>query len=149
MKPYEKLLRYWQDTASVRTVKMNQESVDRLKARYGIRLPDDFRDYLLHACPKEESENMDDEGTAWWPLDRLLNIPDEYPHTITDPAIAKNAAKYVFFADYMIWCWAWAIDCSEDKDPGRVAVIGGPDRFVADSFAEFVDRYIEDQTQIW
>ena len=127
---------------------MNQESVDRLEARYGIRLPDDFRDYLLHACPKDESENMDDEGTAWWPLDRLLNIPDEYPHTITDPVIAKNAAKYSFFADYLIWSWAWAIDCSEDKDRGRVAVIGGPDQFVANSFTEFVDRYVEDQTQI-
>ena len=92
---------------------------------------------------------MDAETTAWWPLQRLKNIPDEYPHTVTDPTIAKNAPRYIFFADYMIWCWAWAIDCGDGKDRGRVAVIGGsPDRFVADSFAEFVDRYVEDQRQI-
>ena len=127
---------------------MSQESVDRVEARYGIRFPDDFRDYLLHSCPKDDFENADDEYTAWWPLDRLKNIPDEYPHTITDPMIGKNAAKYIFFADYSIWCWAWAINCSDDKNRGRVAVIGGPDFFVADSFDEFVDRYIEDQKQV-
>src|SRR5258708_4296897 len=27
-----------------------------------------------------------------------------------DAIVAKDAAKHVFFADYSIWCWAWAIN---------------------------------------
>jgi hypothetical protein len=49
-----------------------------------------------------------------------------------------------FFADYLIWCWAWAIVCGDDENRGRVVVISGHDRFVADSFAQFVDLHISD-----
>ena len=62
--------------------------------------------------------------------------------------IAKDAAKYLFFADYAIWCWAWAIACGEDENHGRVVVISGQDRFVANSFAQFVDLYIENYLQV-
>ena len=67
---------------------------------------------------------------------------------ITDATIVRDAAKFIVFADYGIWCFAWAIDCGEDENRGRVVVISGQDRFVADSFAEFVDRFIEDVTQL-
>jgi hypothetical protein len=103
LKPYEKLQRYWRDTkAGISTVQLNAESVADLEKRYDIRLPGDFRDYLLQSCPKDGSAY--DYEMTWWELDRLKNIPDEYPHAITVPAIAENAAKYLFFADYSIWC---------------------------------------------
>ena len=106
LKPYQKLQRYWRDTkAGISTVQLNPESVADLEKRYDIRLPDDFRDYLLHSCPKDGSAY--DYETTWWELDRLKNIPDEYPYAITVPAISENAAKYLFFADHAIWCWAW------------------------------------------
>lgn len=147
MKPYQKLKRYWRDAkATISTVELSQEAVDRLEQRYGVRFPDDFRDYLLHSCPKDDLGY--DEMTTWWPLDRLKNLVEEYEHKVTDPTIVKGAAKYIFFADYSIWCWAWAIDCGDDKNRGRVVVISGRDRFVADSFAQFVDRYIEDQKRL-
>ena len=149
MKPYQKLQRYWHDTkAKIDTVELTEGSVGRLEQRYGVRFPDDFRDYLLHSCPKDDffcEETM----TTWWPLHRLKNIVEEYEHKVPDTTIAKDAAKYIFFADYLIWCWAWAIDCGDDENRGRVVVISGRDRFVADSFGRFVDRYIEDQKQLW
>lgn len=149
MKPYQKLQRYWHDTrAKIDTVELTQESVGRLEQRYGVRFPDDFRDYLLHSCPKDDF-GCDEMMTTWWPLHRLKNIIEEYEHKFTDTTIAKDAAKYIFFADYSIWCWAWAIGCGGDENRGRVVVISGRDRFVADSFGQFVDRYIEDQRQLW
>ena len=36
-----------------------------------------------------------------------------------------------------------AIACGEDENWGRVVVISGHDRFVADGFSEFVDRYTD------
>jgi hypothetical protein len=81
-------------------------------------------------------------------LDRIKNIVDEYPHKVTYETIARDASKYLFFADYCIWCWAWAIACGDDENSGRVVVISGRDRFVADSFAQFADLYISDPGQL-
>jgi len=145
MKPYEKLQRYWRETAAgMETIESSCSQVAALENRYGIRLPEDFRDYLLHSCPKDEFSNCDLD-TFWWSFDRIKNIPEEYEHPISDAVIARDAAKYIFFADYAIWCWAWAICCGDDENRGRVALIGGmPDQFVANSFAAFIDIYIED-----
>ena len=147
MKPYEKLQRYWRDTnAGVDTVALSEQQLEGLERKYRVRLPDDFRDYLRYSCPG--NENWDDNLICWWPLDRIKNIVDEFQHKITDETIARDAVMYIFFADYCIWCWAWAIACGDDENRGRVACISGRDRFVADSFAEFVDLLIRDSSKL-
>ena len=144
LKPYERLRKHWDVTkAGVETISHEESEVGALEARYGLRLPDDFRDYLLHSCPRGEWTEWDESLIIWWGLSKIRNIPEEYDHwtTIKNPNVLADAAKYLFFADYCIWCWAWAIDCGEGANRGRIAAIGGGDRFVADSFAEFVVRY--------
>ncbi len=117
--------------------------IQELERRYAVSLPEDFRVYLLTSSPVEES--LDNENTSWWHFDRIRNIPDEYEHEVSHPRIAVGGSQYLFFADYAIWCWAWAISCTNDEDRGKVAIIGGmPDRFVADSFSEFVEKYLSD-----
>lgn len=122
---------------------VGEATVQEIERRYGLTLPEDFRLYLLHAAP---SDDFWDNGDAiWWSPERLKNIPEEYEHPIDDPRIAQKAQTYLFFADYMIWSWAWAICCEEGEDRGKVALIGGaPDRIVASSFTEFVKAYIAD-----
>jgi hypothetical protein len=117
--------------------------VSRLEDRYRLRLPEDFRRYLLEAAPSEDL--WDDGDATWWSLGRVKNIPDEHEHAVSDLDIAGEAASCLFFADYLIWCWAWAVCCSEGPNRGKVALIGGsPDRFVANSFSEFIDQYLVD-----
>jgi hypothetical protein len=119
------------------------DRVERIEARYGIRIPEDFRRYLLEVCTV--AERMDGETTTWCGLDGVCSIPDDYDGEITDPAVAAEANAYLFFADYLIWCWAWAVCCSDGPNRGKVALIGGmPDGFVAGSFTEFVERYLRD-----
>ena len=144
LKPYEQLRKHWDDTrAGIETTSHDESEVAALEARYGIRLPGDFREYLLMGSPLEEWDAWDNEMVTWWGLPRILNVPEEYDHwqTIKNPDVLSNATKYLFFADYCIWCWAWAIECGEGPNRGRVVIIGGDDPFVADSFAEFVTRY--------
>jgi hypothetical protein len=148
MKPYEKLQCHWIGSEEgIRSTSTSEQAVDGLERKYGVRLPDEFRAYLIHSRVRPANE-LDQQGITWWPLDCIENVADEYPHPIRDATIARDSATYLFFADYLIWCWAWAIACGDDENRGRVVVITGiNDRFVADSFAEFVDRYIDDSSK--
>jgi len=125
------------------TVPTPLSRVEALERQYGVSLPTDFKDYLLTCCPVGES--WDRQNTFWWPFDRIKSIPEEYQHDVTEPQIAAHADQYLFFADYSIWCWAWAISCTTDDNRGKVAIIGGqPDCFVANSFSEFMHHYVID-----
>jgi hypothetical protein len=149
-KPYEKLQRYWTDSdTGISTAAPSEQTVDGLERTYGVKLPDEFRDYLIYSSPADGYSCVDQNMTSWWPLDRIKSIVDEYPHPVHIEGIAREAAKYLFFADYAIWCWAWAIACGDDENRGRVVCISGRDRFVADGFAQFVDRYVDDFRQLY
>jgi hypothetical protein len=94
-------------------------------------------------------ENWDQEMGNWWPLSRIKNIPDEYEHALPDFIPFRGGLKYLFFLDHCVWCWAWAISCADDDTHGKVAVIGHPnERYVADSFTEFVERYTRDWASV-
>jgi hypothetical protein len=111
-----------------------------IEARYALILPEDFRDYLLGACPDED--HYDAEDTTWWGLDQIRSLPEEYPHAVTGELAWCAVNKYLVFADFLVWCWAWAINCGDDEHRGKVAIIGGnPDRFVAGSFRDFLYLY--------
>lgn len=54
-KPYEQLRKYWASVESgVETPTRTEAEIAALEARYDVRLPADFRDYLLNACPVQE-----------------------------------------------------------------------------------------------
>jgi len=126
---------------------VRKAGVEALERRTGLTLPEDFRRYLLMLSPG--SENIDDEMTTWWPTGRIRMIPEEYAHPIAQPQVAALAGRYLFFADFSFWCWAWAIACTEDENHGRVVLIGAsPDRFVAESFDAFVTLYLHDWTLV-
>ena len=137
------LSNWWKSTGKLpRHADGGEATIERIEQSYNVKLPEDFRDYLLELIPDEDF--WDSEDVIWWSADRLKNIPEEYEHEITDTRIAASATRYIFFADYCIWMWAWAICCDEGQDYGKVAMIGGAGQFVANSFTEFVEAYVVD-----
>ena len=145
MHPHLVLQNWWSQTESeVSTTVTPEAEITALEGRYGVRLPHDFREYLREGAPV--AENWDAEDGNWWPIGRIRSVPDEYPHPVGE-GVARNAAQHLFFLDYSIWSWAWAISCADDETRGKIAVIGGgglADGYVADSFSEFVDAYTSD-----
>jgi hypothetical protein len=115
--------------------------------KYRVVLPEDFQEFLRLTSPV--GEGMDAEMVTWWGFGRVKNIPDEYPHPL-DSIISDDGKKYLFFADYCIWCWAWAISCADDGSRGKVALIAGHthDRLVANSFSDFVQKYLSDPRSV-
>lgn len=149
MRPYEKLQRYWSaETDPLIIPGPREESEIRaIETRYGVELPEDFRAYLRLACPAADA--MDQQNVEWWIPERIKNIPDEYENHLDNASVRDEPHTYLFFADMAIWCWAWAINCGPGSNRGRVVVIGmRDDPFVASSFAEFVDLFIEDVRQV-
>ena len=150
MKPYQKLAQRWAaDGARIRTV-TGQPWVTEIESRYDLRMPEDFRDYLVHLCPisLEYDDNDDAVFSSWWPLERIKSIPDEYEFDLKNEAVRDESKRYLFFADYMVWAMAWAINCSEDENRGRIVVFSDGERFIADSFSDFVDQYLRDVGQL-
>jgi hypothetical protein len=147
-RPHEHLAEYLKSTSGIESRPASLAEVATLERSYGVVLPEDFRAYLLEALPACGG-NMDDGMTNWWEIELIKNIPDEYANSQWEPHQFKNAEVsaeqnvYLFFADYCIWCAAWAINCGQGVDRGRVVLIDGvKDDFVADSFSEFVGFYL-------
>lgn len=126
-----------------------ERKIAELEASYGISMPTDFRLYLLQAVPS--SDYMDDFGFIWWAADRLKNIPDECgteAAPIGCQAIEADAEHYLIFADFLDWCYAYAICCSQGEHRGKIALIAEGSRFVADSFSQFVELALDDAREI-
>lgn len=136
---HSKLKEWWAKTGVLVPIeRISDDRIVALEARYKIRLPPDFRAYLSESSPVRQ--NWDEEMGNWWPFSRIKNIPEEYDSRFTP----ENADKYLFFLDHCVWCWAWAISCADDATYGSIVTIGGPEKVVAASFSEFVDRYVSD-----
>jgi hypothetical protein len=141
---YIQLQQWWSQTGSdIETEAILSPRIEGLERRYGLLLPEDFKQYLRLSSPIEVA--LDYETTTWWHFERIKNLPDEISGEV-EPFIAKRGGKYLFFADYSFWCWAWAISCADDETRGKVAMIGGRgyDKLVAESFSDFVQKYIRD-----
>lgn len=151
MRPYEALQRLWaqEEPPRRREISHGEAEVAALEARYRVRLPPDFRDYVLHACAtRDDGGLMDDQFAAWWGLDRIRSVREEYLYRLTDPELEDARDTALFFADFANWAMAWAICCRPGSGFGRVFVVSGEDRVVADSFAAFVDGYARDNTEL-
>lgn len=150
MTPHEVLLRFWAATGTKISGKPAREAeIAKLEAHFDVRLPSDFRTYLLKAAPRI-GETMDDNLVTWWDVSRIASeqMINERP-VIVDGDTA-NTHKYLIFADYLIWSWAWAIACGDTDQRGKIVVLGDParERIVADDFATFVDLRIKDDSSL-
>jgi hypothetical protein len=151
MRPHQKLHILWlsEEPQYERSVTHGELAVAALEARYGVRFPPDFRGYLLHACATiDDGGAMDQANSAWWGLDRLRSVSEEYDGPLGGADLEAERDTALFFADHMIWSMAWAISCKQGPNYGRVFVVSGHDRFVASNFAGFVDQYIADHQDL-
>jgi hypothetical protein len=147
---YQQLTQFWNRTDSeVIIAHPDEGALAAFEAGWGLKLPSDFRDYLRFACPADVNFPLQEPYTEWWPLSRIKTISKEYEHPVQNVAVVGREHQYLVFADGYLWCWAWAIACTEDEHHGRVVLLNGAgDPFVAPSFTAFVDAWITDPNSV-
>ena len=148
---YEALSMYWASSdPNTYTRHATSADVEALEERYSLQLPEDFRAYLIYAAPSITF--MDDIGTQWWAPSEIKTISDECPDGSPGQInleIEKERDAYLVFSDYLLWCYAWAICCSNGQNRGKIALIGGfPDSFVANNFRDFLRLELTDDLAI-
>jgi hypothetical protein len=148
LKPYQALQKYWSATGT-NAISSPESAVAGLEVKYAVQLPHDFREYLLLASPANPSELIANDD-SWWGIDandkyvRIKSLIDDCGVSFPRDSLIGDASKYLIFADHLIWCWAWAINCGTDETRGQVVLITDPNRVVAASFAQFVELYTSD-----
>lgn len=143
MSPLQRLLTWW---GRPFVAGVPDDVLDAFEVRNAIRLPCDFRQYLRFTMPS--GNDWDAEGTKWWALEDLKSARQECAGWEGGSGLDGDD-KIIVFADYLIWCWAWAIDCSENQSRGNVIMLtGGENPCVAPTFDDFLDRYVQDPQSV-
>ena len=134
---YKKLINQWKKlNYNIDFGPINEVELLEVEAKYDLKLPDDFRLYLLNACPKPHGYEMDKNYASWWPIEQIKAEGLEGRYI---------KPGYVVFADHCIMTWTWAICCISGPNFGQIIWSDGA--IVANNFSEFVDRYIKDSPE--
>ena len=122
------------------------EALSAFERRYSVALPPAMRNYFQIA---DGNSDMDKDFFTFWPLREMKLVSEE----LADP-IHTDALDYptcFIFADYLLWCFAYAIRLTADAEAdGPVYLVGGgPPVVVADTFLEFMQKYAADPDSLW
>ena len=120
---------------------VSADEILRFEAQAGVRLPADLRTYFETFNGLTDSA-MDGELISFWPLARVRSVVAELNH---QEAVAPDGRALYCFADYSIWCNAYAVRLSDvtRAETDVVAVYSGVDLIpVASTFADFLRAYL-------
>jgi len=151
----QELAKHWAAHGMAARYGNTEEEVRHFEEIHNARLPRDMRDYLLCIDGMNLysiTDYHDANGFSFWPLSKIKSAAEEarlHPEGYWD--FPYQDVLYVF-ADYLDWCWAYAILLSKLRgDDSPVFILGKAELpiKVADSFLEFVELYLADSPTIY
>ena len=118
-------------------------SLADLETRLRVRLPSDVRAFYS----RMDGTDMLDADHSWitlWPLDRWKRVDQEAPQYADD---APSGA--IVFADYSLWCWAYAAEFEPASERTIVHIIGaGAGAPIAETFTEFLELIVTNSRRL-
>ena len=129
----------------------SEEQISLFESKYGVTLPKDMREYFGAIDGMEMNTSEGELMVSFWQLSRVRPIPEEYSdpsHRASDHYMrVPNPECYFCFADYMIESEVYAIRLSADPSvKNTVIAYEGTEK--AESFSDFVRKYLEDPKQL-
>jgi len=139
---YERLARHWGNDPSVffeETV--SETGLANLEKRIGSVLPSGLRFILREVT--DGFEDCDANGF------RFLSAQELFPIRNTYEEMAEEIEHPLIFAEYLTWCWAYAVDLATES--GVVYIVGLQEglKQVAASFDDFLELYLVDDSTLY
>lgn len=94
----------WEQEGLLVPIGVSPEDLTEFERKYRVILPESMREFYLSA---NGNSDMDRNFYKLWPLQDVKLVCEE----LTDPTDTdRNDYPQCFiFADYLLWCWAYAI----------------------------------------
>jgi hypothetical protein len=140
----EALRERWRTQGILHEHHATEEELTAFESRYNVVLPPNLRRYFATVNGTAMGQyGMDDPDLlGFWHLDQVHTFAEEN----TASSDQDSGARHTFaFADYSIWCFGFGIRLSSDRTAATPIVcdVSSPPQKVADSFAEFISRYLQ------
>jgi len=122
---------------------VTEAELGEFESLHGVQLPQDMRGYFAVVDGMDNSWGWDEDAFCFWPLRMLERASERYLDWFV-----KDRASFFVFADHLIGFPCYAIPLGARSGPDSlVLAIYGDNRgyetgIMADSFPEFVDRYL-------
>ncbi len=115
----------------------------RFEKEHQITFSAQLKEYFLQVNGMNEYTTGDENGFAFWSLDRLsLFQKDKH-----NPRYNAYLGDFVIFVDYLVWCWAYAMPTNGRPE---VLLVGGNQPVkVADTLFEFFELYMIDSEKLY
>ena len=136
----------WEQEGLLVPIGVTPEDLTEFERKYRVILPESMLEFYLSA---NGNSDMDRNFYKLCPLQDVKLVSEE----LTDPTDTdRNDYPQCFiFADYLLWCWAYAIFLGDDPAAARPVYIvrGEKKRVVADSFLEFMQKCAIDSKDLY
>jgi SMI1 / KNR4 family (SUKH-1) len=146
----KRILEYWRTNGVASYGGTSVQEIAAFESKHDATIPKDLRDFLI-----EFDGNLDMAGKDYF---RFLHLHDfassdkacemqfgeafdtSYPHV-------PNG--FFVFADFLQWCYGYAIQLGTGAEQNVVVLIGGLTCLVvANSFSEFIEMYLRDDPKL-
>ena len=150
----EQLKGRWESEGASTRPGISQRKISSFEARYGVSLPEDFRDYFCTVDGMEEGLS-DNALISFWPLDEVEPVTRRVVEHSGIPDYSgiakklKGADSYFAFADFLIWSHVYAIRIGAPHEKNEIVwICGSHHSVIADSFSDFIKAYLKDPDDI-
>ena len=138
---WDKLKQHWTANKAELNQPATSEAIAQFENQCQLFIPSDFKAYLSNVNGMKDKSESDDDFISFWALDDLKSLAED--EWYNGWLVMGDANEYFVFADHSIRVYDFAVRFSKSATKSTpVYFVSGPPRQIADSFAEWIERYI-------
>ena len=144
---WNRIIGIWRDSSIDIRPGVSTDAINEFQNRHNVVMPEAVCDFFR--TTDGTGDDMDNDMYRFWPLQEVKLVEDELADTENGTVYDDRYAypNCFVFADYCIWCWAYAVRLTDDPNQPapvfRVTADKKPGEQMASSFIEFMSQYAE------
>lgn len=135
----DRVLEHWRSRNVKYLPGVSESELRSFERKHKVDLPEELRAFYTatNGVRVPGTDEVDDRNYDFWPLHELR--------------LVENNRSQLYFADFQQWTWPFAIELVGDEhaERGAIYVVSGRLIKIAQSFAEFMDLYIADDSSLY